>query len=148
VSTYANRFGVAAGKSVAIFTNGSSGYRAAEVLAARGVGIAALIDSRTQAADAVPEGVRLIRGGSIVDTKGRQRVRGIVTDRGGFEELIACDAVAMSGGWSPVVHLACQRGGKPVWSEALQAFLAPQVGGLVMAGAAAGHYRLSECFED
>lgn len=148
VSTYANRFGVAAGKSVAIFTNGSSGYRAAEVLAAKGVAIAALIDSRTQAADAVPEGVRLIRGGSIVDTKGRQRVRGIVTDRGGFEELIACDAVAMSGGWSPVVHLACQRGGKPVWSEALQAFLAPQVGGLVMAGAAAGHYRLSECFED
>ncbi|MGB3811691.1 MAG: sarcosine oxidase subunit alpha family protein [Shinella sp.] len=148
VSTYANRFGVAAGKSVAIFTNGSSGYRAAEVLAAKGVGIAALIDCRTQAADAVPEGVRIIRGGSIVDTKGRQRVRGIVTDRGGFEELIACDAVAMSGGWSPVVHLACQRGGKPVWSEALQAFLAPQVGGLVMAGAAAGHYRLSECFED
>jgi heterotetrameric sarcosine oxidase alpha subunit len=148
VSTYANRFGVAAGKSVAIFTNGTSGYRAAEVLAAKGVAIAALIDSRTQAVDAVPEGVRLIRGGSIVDTKGRQRVRGIVTDRGGFEELIACDAVAMSGGWSPVVHLACQRGGKPVWSEALQAFLAPQVGGLVMAGAAAGHYRLSECFED
>jgi heterotetrameric sarcosine oxidase alpha subunit len=149
VSTYANRFGVAAGKSVAIFTNGSSGYRTARDLAAQGIEIAALIDSRRDAADTAPDGVRLVRGGSIVDTKGLKRVRAIVADRGGFEELIACDAVAMSGGWSPVVHLACQRGGKAVWSEALQAFMAPEVGpGLVTAGAAAGHYRLSECFED
>ena len=149
VSTYANRFGVAAGKSIAVFTNGSSGYRTAQDLVAQGIEISALIDSRTDVADRAPDGVRLMRGGSIVDTKGRQRVRAIVADRGGFEELIACDAVAMSGGWSPVVHLSCQRGGKPVWSEALQAFLAPEVGpGLVMAGAASGHYRLSECFED
>jgi sarcosine oxidase subunit alpha len=148
-ATYANRFGVAAGKAVTIFTNGSSGYRTAQDLAAQGVGIAALIDSRTDAADAAPAGVRLIRGGSIVDTKGGARLRGIVADRGGFEELIACDAVAMSGGWSPVIHLACQRGGKPVWSDALQAFLAPDVGaGLVPAGAAAGQYRLSGCSED
>ena len=149
ISTYANRFGVAAGKSVAIFTNGSSGYRTAQDLMAQGVEVAALIDSRTDAADSAPDGVRLVRGGSIVDTKGRQRLRAIVADRGGFEELIACDAVAMSGGWSPVIHLACQRGAKAVWSEALQGFLAPDVGsGLVMAGAAAGHYRLSECFDD
>ncbi|MEW9614311.1 sarcosine oxidase subunit alpha family protein [Shinella sp. S4-D37] len=149
VSTYANRFGVAAGRSVAIFTNGSSGYRTAENLAAQGVEITALIDSRTDAADRAPDGVRVVRGGGIVDTKGRRRVRAVLADRGGFEELIACDAVAMSGGWSPVIHLACQRGGRPVWSQALQAFLAPEAGdGLVMAGAAAGHYRLSECFED
>ena len=147
-SSYANRFGVAVGKSVAIFTNGSAGYRTAADLAAQGIDIAALVDSRTDAADRAPEGVRLIRGGAVVDTKGRQRVRGIVTDRGGFEDLIACDAVAMSGGWSPVSHLAGQRGGRPVWAEALQAFPAPEARGLVMAGAAAGHYRLSECFED
>ncbi|MFC6446534.1 sarcosine oxidase subunit alpha family protein [Shinella zoogloeoides] len=149
VSAYANRFAVAAGKSVAIYTNGSSGYRTAADLAAQGVGIAALIDSRTEAADSAPEGVRLIRGGSIVDTKGRHRIRSIVADRGGFEELIACDAVAMSGGWSPVIHLACQRGGRPAWSPALQTFLAPDAGpGLAMAGAAAGRYRLADCFED
>ncbi|ANH05116.1 sarcosine oxidase subunit alpha family protein [Shinella sp. HZN7] len=149
VSTYANRFGVAAGRSVAIFTNGSSGYRTAEDLSAQGVEIAALIDSRTDAADRAPDGVRVVRGGGIVDTKGRRRVRAVIADRGGFEEMIACDAVAMSGGWSPVIHLACQRGGRPVWSQALQAFLAPEAGdGLVMAGAAAGHYRLSECLDD
>ncbi|GAA4175538.1 sarcosine oxidase subunit alpha family protein [Shinella granuli] len=148
-STYANRFGIAAGRSVAIFTNGSSGYRTAEDLSAQGVEIAALIDSRTDASDRAPDGVRVVRGGGIIDTKGRRRVRAVIADRGGFEELIACDAVAMSGGWSPVIHLACQRGGKPVWSQALQAFLAPEAGdGLVMAGAAAGHYRLSECLDD
>ncbi|WP_432344573.1 sarcosine oxidase subunit alpha family protein [Shinella yambaruensis] len=148
-STYANRFGVAAGRSVTIFTNGSSGYRTAADLSARGVEIAALIDSRADASDFAPDGVRVVRGGGIVDTKGRQRVRAVIADRGGFEEMIACDAVAMSGGWSPVIHLACQRGGRPVWSQALQAFLAPEVGGgLVMAGAAAGHSRLSECLDD
>ncbi|EYR80874.1 sarcosine oxidase subunit alpha family protein [Shinella sp. 838] len=148
-STYANRFGVAAGRSVAIFTNGSSGYRTAADLSAQGVPVEVLIDSRTEAADPAPDGVRVMRGGSIVDTKGSKRLRAVVADRGGFEELIPCDALAMSGGWSPVIHLACQRGGKPVWSQALQAFLAPDAGdGLVMAGAAAGHYRLSECFED
>jgi heterotetrameric sarcosine oxidase alpha subunit len=147
--TYANRFGVAAGKRVAIFTNGSSGYDTARDLAAHGVEIAVIVDSRAASADVAPEGARLLRGGSVVDTRGRNRVSGLVTDRAGFEERIACDAVAMSGGWSPVIHLACQRGGKPVWSETLQAFLAPDVGGgLAVAGAAAGHYRLAECLAD
>jgi sarcosine oxidase subunit alpha len=33
-------------------------------------------------------------------------------------EDIACDAVAMSGGWSPVVHLWSHCGGKLLWDEA------------------------------
>ena len=32
-------------------------------------------------------------------------------------EEIACDAVAMSGGWSPVVHLWSHCGGKLDWDE-------------------------------
>ncbi|MBP1861308.1 sarcosine oxidase subunit alpha family protein [Rhizobium herbae] len=147
--TYANRFGVAAGRSVAIFSNGSAGYQAAHDLAAQGVEIAAIIDSRSDVADVAPAGVRLIQSGSVIDTQGRQRVSGIVVERSGFEETIACDAIGMSGGWNPVIHLACQRGAKAVWSPELQTFLAPDVGnGLVVAGSAAGRYTLVGCLAD
>ncbi|MDK1489911.1 sarcosine oxidase subunit alpha family protein [Sinorhizobium sp. 7-81] len=149
LSTYANRYGVAAGRSVAIFTNGSAGYCTARDLSAKGIAIAAIVDSRAAAADAAPEGVRVIRSASVVDTRGRLRVSGLVVERSGFEELVACDAVGMSGGWSPVIHLACQRGAKPVWSEALSTFVAPAVGGgLRVAGSANGVYTLSGCLGD
>jgi len=147
--TYANRFGVAAGKSVAIFTNGSSGYRTAADLVAHGVDIAAIIDSRADVSDMAPDGVHVIHSASVIDTKGRQRVSGIVVERSGFEQTIACDAIGMSGGWNPVIHLACQRGAKAVWSEELKTFLAPDAGnGLVVAGAAAGRYSLAGCLKD
>jgi hypothetical protein len=147
--TYANRFGVVAGKSVAIFTNGSAGYRTAADLVAHGVGIAAIIDSRTDVSDVAPDGVRVIQSASVIDTKGRQRVSGAVVERSGFEQTIACDAIGMSGGWNPVIHLACQRGAKAIWSEDLKTFLAPDVGnGLVVAGAAAGRYSLAGCLKD
>ena len=152
IGTYANRFGVAAGKSVAIFTNGNAGYRAAADLARQGVGIAAIIDTRADApafsGDALKD-VRIIKGAGIVDTMGGQRLNKLVFERSGYEEVIACDTIGMSGGFNPVIHLACQRGARPVWSAKLDTFLAPDVGGgLSIAGAAAGRYALSACLAD
>ncbi|ACM27430.1 sarcosine oxidase subunit alpha family protein [Rhizobium rhizogenes] len=147
--SYLNRYGVVAGQKVAVFTNGGSGYRTAQDLAAEGVEISAIIDTRSDASDAAPQGVRVIHGGTVQATKGKYRVSGIIADRGGLDELIACDALAMSGGWSPIIHLACQRGAKPVWSEEKQAFMAPTVGGeLEIAGSAAGIEDVSGCFAD
>ncbi len=147
--TYLNRYAVAAGRRVAVFTNGGSGYRTAQDLAANGVEIAAIIDSRAAAGDGVPKGARVIHNGGVTGTRGGNRLSGIVMERTGFEEVIECDALAMSGGWSPVIHLACQRGGKPVWSEEKQAFLAPENGELLApAGAAAGLAGLGEALRD
>ncbi|MDE1157898.1 MAG: sarcosine oxidase subunit alpha family protein [Neorhizobium sp.] len=147
--TYLNRYGVAVGSRVAVFTNGGSGYRTASDLVARGIEVTAIVDARQTAQDTVPDGVRVIRNGSIISTKGRHRLSGIITARSGFEEVISCDALAMSGGWSPIVHLMCQRGAKPVWSDEAQGFMAPDVGaGFVAAGSAAGVERLSDCLRD
>lgn len=147
--TYLNRYGVAVGSRVAVFTNGGSGYRTAADLVARGVDVTAIIDARPQSTDPVPQGVRVVRNGSVVATKGRHRIDGLIAERSGFEEVIACDALAMSGGWSPVVHLMCQRGPKPVWSDEKQAFLAPDIGkAFVAAGSAAGFDRISDCLKD
>jgi heterotetrameric sarcosine oxidase alpha subunit len=149
VRTYLNRYGVAAGRDVAIFTNGGAGYRTAADLIAAGVSVSAIIDGRVQSGDDAPAGVRVIRGGAVVDTKGRHRISGLIVERSGHQEEISCDALAMSGGYSPIVHLACQRGAKPVWSDAHQAFLAPDVGGgLRVAGSAAGVASLSACLRD
>ncbi|MDB5525850.1 MAG: Sarcosine oxidase alpha subunit [Rhizobium sp.] len=147
--TYANRYGAAAGRKIAIFTNGASGYDTARDLVAHGIEISALIDSRPAAQDEAPAGVRKIRGGGIIDTKGGLRLKGISVDRSGFEESIECDALGMSGGWSPVVHLLCQRGAKPVWSVEHSAFLAPASDpNFAGAGAASGIYGLGDCLAD
>jgi methylglutamate dehydrogenase subunit C len=149
VRTYLNRFGVAAGRSVAIFANGGAGYRTAADLVAAGVEVAAIIDPRLEAQDQAPDGVRLLRGAQVVATQGGTRLSSVIVERMGHQQEIACDALAMSGGFSPIVHLACQRGAKPVWSDAAQAFLAPDVGpGLAVAGSAAGLSGLAECLRD
>jgi sarcosine oxidase subunit alpha len=146
--TYANRYGASAGRKVAVFANGASGYETARDLAAGGIDVVALIDTRTATDDVAPEGVRRILGGGIVDTKGRRTLTGISLDRSGYHEAIACDALATSGGWSPVIHLACQRGAKPVWSQEHAAFLAPRQDEFDVAGAANGIYGLGDCLAD
>lgn len=149
VRTYLNRYGVAVGRSVAIFANGGAGYRTASDLRAAGVDVAAIIDPRSNATDQAPEGIKVMRGAQVVGTQGRMRLSSMIVERMGHRQEIACDALAMSGGFSPVVHLACQRGAKPVWSDAAQAFLAPDVGnGLEVAGSAAGLDRLMDCLRD
>ena len=52
---------------------------------------------------------------------GRKRVLGVnvclSSGEGETIERIGCDAVAMSGGWSPVVHLWSHCGGKLEWND-------------------------------
>ena len=147
--SYLNRYGVSVGEKVAVFTNGGAGYRAAADLTDAGVEVAALIDSRPGAANTAPSAVRVISGAGVTSTKGRQRLSGILVERSGYEEAIDCDALLMSGGFSPVVHLACQRGAKPKWSDAHQAFMAPDVGQqFVAAGSAAGLSSIAACLKD
>ncbi len=147
--TYLNRFGVGVGRKVAVFTNGGSGYQAARDLASQGAEIAAVIDGRASAGEAMPAGTRMIVNAGVTKTLGRHRIEGLVVERSGHEETIDCDALLMSGGWSPVIHLACQRGAKPVWSEELQAFVAPDVGPrLRLAGSAAGLSGIGDCLRD
>jgi sarcosine oxidase subunit alpha len=117
-ATYAQRFGVAVGRRVALFTNTGASR-------ARGVEVAEVIDAR--------------KGGLVVSTTGGLAITGAEIEQDGQRRRVECDALLMSGGFSPRIHLACQRGGRPRWSEAHQAFLAPE-GGLPLAGAAAGVY--------
>jgi methylglutamate dehydrogenase subunit C len=128
---YANRYAAAAGKSITVFTNNDSDLRTARDFKAHGVHVEAIVDVR--------------KGGRILDVKGGKTVTGIKTSN----HVIPCDAVAMSGGWSPIVNLMCHKGAKPIWNENIAAFTPPDVGPqFVAAGSAAGRMLLSECLAD
>ncbi|OYU47031.1 MAG: sarcosine oxidase subunit alpha [Rhizobiales bacterium PAR1] len=130
---YLNRYGVKVGSRVVIVTAHDSAYRVALDLAAAGVVVAAIADTRAnppvaRLIEAKAAGLRVIPSATVTDTKGRLRVSGIgiaavsgvVVDA---PEWVACDAVLMSGGWTPSVHLYSQSRGKVVWHEDRQMFL-------------------------
>ncbi|HUF44322.1 MAG TPA: sarcosine oxidase subunit alpha, partial [Aestuariivirgaceae bacterium] len=149
VRTYVNRYGVSPGRSGVVFTNNNSGYRTARDLAAAGVEVRAVVDSRAQAPELDCGGATVIKGAVVVDVEGSKQVSGIEIGREGRHERLACDFLAMSGGWNPAVHLACHRGTKPAWDDGLSCFLPPDTGpALRAAGAAAGRFGLRDCLKD
>ncbi|MBT0781520.1 sarcosine oxidase subunit alpha family protein [Paracoccus sp. pheM1] len=135
---YANRWAVSPAGRVAVFTNNDDGHRTALDLAAKGVGIAGVIDSR---ADAVAMGdYPLFAGAVIGDTRGRLGLTRIEVRQHGRSQWLDCGALGVAGGWNPNLHLASHHRGRPVWSDALHAFVPGKDGpaGLIAAGAAEG----------
>ena len=150
--TYLNRFAAAPGQRVAIFTAGDDGWRTAMDVQALGLEVAAVIDSRAagMTADAAileRGGTRVFRGGHVIGVDGAHGVSAIhVRDAQGRTTTLACDALFVSGGWSPAVNLTCHLGSRPVWSDAISAFVpGPLPPGMVVAGAAAGDLTLARC---
>ncbi|WP_323036366.1 sarcosine oxidase subunit alpha family protein [Pararhodobacter sp.] len=128
VRSYVNRFGVAPGRKVAVFTNNDDGLRTARDLSAKGIEVIRVLDTR--------------EGGRVVDTAGRLGLRSLTLSNG---QRIEADCLAVSGGWSPNVHLTSHQGGRPVWRDDLACFvpgdqLPP---GMTVAGAANGTVTLA-----
>ncbi|MCB2136347.1 MAG: FAD-dependent oxidoreductase, partial [Rhodobacteraceae bacterium] len=148
VRAYLNRWGVTAGQRVAIFCNNDDAHRTARDLAAAGVTVAALIDTR---ADAAPAGdFPVFAGARVVDTAGRKALREITIASHRGEERIAADCLAVSGGWNPALHLTCHMNGRPVWNEGIAAFVpvSGMVPGLEACGAAAGIFSTAGALAD
>ena len=147
VRTYANRFGVAPGKTVAVFTNNDDGWRTASDLAAKGVAISAIIDSRNGPPLAAPHETSVIMGGRVVDTKGRKGLKSITLSGG---QTIPADCLAVSGGWSPNVHLTCHQRGRPIWRDEIAAFDpgGDLPAGMTVAGAANGTLTLASALKE
>ncbi|MEF2548935.1 sarcosine oxidase subunit alpha family protein [Aurantimonas sp. E1-2-R+4] len=142
VRAYANRWAVAAGKRVAVFTNNDDGWRTAVDLAAKGVEIAAVIDTRPGAARAKLPGTAIHMGDAVMDTSGRMGIRQIKLAGGAS---ISADCLAVSGGWNPNVHLTCHQGGRPEWRDDITAFVPGKYlpVGMAVAGAANGSQSLA-----
>lgn len=137
--SFANRWAALAGRKVAIFTNNDDAFRTAVDLKAAGADIVAIVDTRADA-PTLP-GYNHLRGAEVIDTRGRLGLRSItIRHSDGRKETLPCDALGVSGGWNPNVHLTCHQRGRPTWREDLAAFVpgADLPAGLQVAGAAAG----------
>ena len=141
VRAYVNRWGVAPGKHVAVFTNNDDGWRTASDLIAQGVDVSAVVDTREGVSTPNIVGAEIFTGERVVDTKGRHGVRSLTLSNG---QTIEADCLAVSGGWSPNVHLTCHQRGRPQWQDDIAAFvpggeLPP---GMAVVGAANGSLTL------
>ncbi len=137
--TYANRFGVTVGERVAVFTNNEDGLQTARDLVEKGVDVVAVIDARPDGP--LLPGIRHLKGAEVVDAAGRLGLKSItIRQANGRTETVEVSALGVSGGWNPNVNISSHHRSKPVWSEALQAFVPGEGGpqGLSAAGAAAG----------
>ncbi|MDP2737650.1 MAG: sarcosine oxidase subunit alpha family protein, partial [Pseudorhodobacter sp.] len=132
VRDYVVNFAVSPGDRTVIVTNNDDAYRTAIALHQAGLVVPVIIDARPSALGALPQaaralGIRVECGKGIAKVHGGKRVTGIAlcaqAGEGAVLEEIACDAVAMSGGWSPVVHLWSHCGGKLTWDTANACFI-------------------------
>ncbi|MHA6495028.1 sarcosine oxidase subunit alpha [Pseudomonas borbori] len=136
VSTYVRRYGVAPGKQLVLSTNNDYAYRVVLDWLDAGLQVVAVADARSNPRGAWVEearqrGVRILAGSAVVEARGSKRVTGAricaidvarhkVTSPG---EVLDCDLIVSSGGYSPVVHLASHLGGRPIWREDILAFV-------------------------
>ena len=136
VSTYVRRYGVAPGKKLVLSTNNDYAYRVVLDWLDAGRQVVAVADARSNprgswVEEARRRGVRVLTGSAVVEARGSKRVTGAricaidlakhkVSSPG---EVLDCDLIVTSGGYSPVVHLASHLGGRPVWREDILAFV-------------------------
>ncbi|MEO1292018.1 MAG: sarcosine oxidase subunit alpha family protein [Pseudomonadota bacterium] len=130
---YLTLYGARPGDRVAVYTNNDDAYRTAIALRNAGVEVPAILDSRDGSNGDLPQmareqGIRTLFGSGVTKTLGKKQVEGVevselrASGRPGAAEIVPCDALAMSGGWNPVVHLWSHTGGKLMWDDRQLAF--------------------------
>jgi sarcosine oxidase subunit alpha len=135
VGTYANRYGVIAGKQAVFCTNNDAAYADAIALAKAGASVK-LADLRRQASSALVDnaracGVEVLMATTVVQATGAARVKECALAAYDISTGITgssltkhtIDLLAMSGGWTPSVHLTSHRGIKPVYKPELSSFV-------------------------
>ena len=167
VRDYVVNFGVSTGDRTVVVTNNDNAYLTAITLKNAGLDVPAILDARVLPqdsplmAEAKALGIRVMMGHAVSSVKGGKRVTAVEVcsqaGEGAVLETIECDTVAMSGGWSPVVHLWSHCGGKLRW-DTTHACFSPDVDNppkgadgmsfVTVAGAAMGMFALDDVLYD
>ncbi|WP_413719739.1 sarcosine oxidase subunit alpha family protein [Silicimonas sp. MF1-12-2] len=133
VRDYVVDYAAAPGRRFVLVTNNDDAYRTALALKAAGLTAPVIVDARPEVTGPLVQaardaGIRVTPGRGIAKVTGKGRVENVyICEQSGTGEVIEqveADCVAMSGGWSPVVHLWSHCGGKLVWDET-EAFFRP-----------------------
>ena len=152
--TYVQRFGVLPGARTVIATATDDAYFTALAIVEAGGEVAAILDSRPSADSEIVRGVAEtipvhFNAKPIRAIGGASGVSSLEAVVGGTVQQFACDLIAVSGGFTPVVHLHMQAGGGLDWDEASAAFTpAASRQNQISAGAAAGRDGLNAHMTD
>ncbi|MEM6988688.1 MAG: sarcosine oxidase subunit alpha, partial [Pseudomonadota bacterium] len=138
-----------------VSTNNDSAYATAMDLAASGASVRVL-EARARideslAASSLQAGLHIEYNTAPLCANGRAPLSSLTTARAdaaawapGAE--VECDALLVSGGWSPVVNLLSHRQVKPVWHAELACFLPGDTREPIsVAGSAAGVWQTADC---
>ncbi|WP_153102095.1 sarcosine oxidase subunit alpha family protein [Paraburkholderia hayleyella] len=160
VSAYVQRYGVLPGRNAVVFTNNDAGYQCALDLKACGAQVCVL-DPRGTSDGTLPSlarhaGVTVMQHAVVLAAHGKRQVASVEVASyspatqtqpgctGAKQADLACDLLAVSGGWSPVLHLFAQSGGKAHWHDAKACFVpGPARQAECSVGAAAGEFSLA-----
>jgi sarcosine oxidase subunit alpha len=145
---YLTQYGVLAGEQVALATNNNAAYQVATALRMAGAGVT-VIDCRETASPmqaAAECGILVRRAARVERAEGSREIKAVRLAGGGTLEI---DALLVSGGFTPTVHLFCQAKGRLTWSERLLAFVPHgSVEGMSVVGAAKGTFSLAAALAD
>ncbi len=136
VSEYIHRFGVKPGSSAVVFTNNNSAYKTAFDILNANFELKAVVDVRPNGSSELQKkleqrGVTVIKGAAVINVKGRNRIQSIKIARLSQDLQIQndsvsaqdCDLLAVSGGWSPAIHLHAQSGARPTFDPTKACFI-------------------------
>ena len=158
---YLARYGVHVGRKVVLFGNHDRLYAAAGRLLGRGVRVVAVVDTRAQLhagaiqtlrTELARSGVNCLLGHAVLGTEGRTAIAAVRVAPLASPDaarMLACDALLVSGGWSPSIHAGLHEGGTAIYASKIASFnAAAQPSWRVVSGAANGKLELAEVLID
>ena len=157
--TWLNRYGVRVGDAPVVLTSHDSAWYAAFDLQGAGARVQAIIDTRAMVredlrAQARALGIPVRLSHTVTASWGRLRIASVQVNpvtgtHVGAGQRIACDALLMSGGWTPSLHLFSHTQGKLVWDDGLTTFLPDRSReDCVIAGAGRGLWGIEAALND
>jgi sarcosine oxidase subunit alpha len=159
---YVNRYAVKPAGVMVVATNNDSAYAVAFALHDNGVRVPAIVDVRKKiayeiAAEAESRGIPIKSRSFVLDTVGAKAVSGVnvgrLSDQGKPAVkptgVIACQGLAISGGFNPINDLYSQAGGTLRYDAGLACFLPQECRQHVrVAGAADGKFSLADALRE
>ncbi len=159
---YLNRYAVRLADTMVVATNNDSAYQVAFTLHDSGIRVPAIVDARKNIVNdcmqaANRRGIPVMSGSVVLNTVGTKGITsvsvGMLSNDGQSaahaSSIIACQGLAISGGFNPVVHLYSQAGGNLRYDDEPGCFLPDKCRQRVtVAGAANGRFTLTDALAD
>ncbi len=139
INKYLDYYGVACGKNIILFTNNDSAYETAISLHKKGIKNL-IVDLRKNSQSEIAKqaqnlGIKIYFNHVVTNTFGYRKINSVelmeLSDDGnttiGNKIKLNCDCLGISGGWTPMVHMHTQSGGKLDFKNDDQVFIPKEI---------------------